>query len=190
MKNSLALAICFFCFQLAAQYNDYGPSQDYPFGRPNPDAPTQITEYSPLIGTCSCVSIAKKNQTEWTDTVRMKWVFKYIMNGMAVQDETFKEDGSYSGSIRQYSTDSSKWYVHYYTSKSPVSSLPTWRGGKRDNGNIVLYNEQTTPNGAVGFYRITFSDISTAGFNWTGEWVDKTESFSFPMWKIFCRKDE
>ena len=80
------------------------------------------------------------------------------MNGMAVQDETLKEDGKHSGSIRQYNADSVKWYVHYYSSSSATSTLSSWEGNKMENGNIVLYRDQPAPNGTPGFYRLTFSN--------------------------------
>jgi len=111
------------------------------------------------------------------------------MNGTAVQDETIKEDGSHSGSIRQFIADSSKWYVHYYSNKGPLTRLRTWEGGKRGD-SIVLYNKQKAPNGTDGFFRITSNNISPKGFNWLGEWVNTTETFSFATWKINCIKRE
>ena len=118
----------------------------------------------------------------------MAWRFKYIMNGMAVQDETLKVDGKHSGSIRQYSADSARWYVHYYSSGVVVPSLGTWEGNMQKDGKIVLYRDQTAPNGMEGYYRLTFYDIAKDGFKWIGEWVDKTEKITFPTWKIDCKK--
>ena len=108
---------------------------------------------------------------------------------MAVQDETLKPDGGHSGSIRQFIADSSKWYVHWYSSKTPSPELPTWTGNKQDNGNIVLYKEQKAPNGTDGFFRLTFYDISKAGYRWIGEWVDTSETVVFPTWKIDCIRE-
>ncbi len=139
--------------------NQYSVSDTNPYGLPNPDAPEQMT-----------------------------WEWKYIMNGTAIQDETLKEDGSHSGSIRQFIADSSKWYVHWYSSKTPSTTLPTWEDTKKENGNIVLYRDQTALNGMEGFYRLTFYDISDEGYKWIGEWTDKTEKVVFPTWKIDCKK--
>lgn len=188
MKN-LSLLFLLISSTVFAQY-DYAPSEKNPFGILNPEAPKQTADYAQLIGTCNCKSISRIDQNTWADTVMMNWTFKYIMNGMAVQDETLKEDGAHSGSIRQYNADSALWYVHYYSSSAATSRLATWKGVKNADGKIVLYNEQPAPNGTPGFHRITFSNISDKGFDWAGEWVNKAETFTYPTWRIFCRKKE
>ncbi|MBZ0326977.1 MAG: DUF4440 domain-containing protein [Altibacter sp.] len=165
----------------------YAPSNEHPFGRLNPEAPKEVGDSEQLIGSCDCISTTRKADQSWGEPQKMTWTFKYILNGMGVQDESYKEDGSHSGSIRQFIADSSKWYVHWYSNGTPSTSLPTWVGGKRGD-SIVLYNEQKAPNGTDGFYRLTFSDISEKGFNWMGEWVNTAETFAFPTWKIECIK--
>lgn len=173
---------------VAAQDFPYNPSTQNPYGLLNPKAPKQTADFKELIGSSQCQSVARIDQNTWADTVQMIWDFKYIMNGYAVQDETFKFDDSFAGSIRQYSQDSARWFVHYYsTTGSPTPVLSAWEGN-RDGDKIVLYREQAAPNGMEGFYKITFSDISDKGFNWLGEWVDRAESFSYPTWKIYCKK--
>ncbi len=184
--------LSFFLFVLLSlesysQYN-FDPSLEHPFGLPNPEAPKEILDFAPLIGECNCTSVKRKSNQAWTKPTDMIWRFKYIMNGMAVQDETLKSDGKHSGSIRQFIADSSKWYVHYYSSGAPTTKLPAWEGNKNNNGNIVLYKEQSAPNGAEGFYRLTFYEINKSGYKWIGEWVSKDESISFPTWKIECIK--
>lgn len=189
MKKLILLLSVIAATNLQAQYN-YESSDTYPYGRLNPDAPNQTADYAPLIGTCKCKSVARINQTTWADTVMMKWTFKYIMDGMAVQDMTLKEDGAHSGSIRQYNADSALWYVHYYASTTPTPRLSAWSGNKTESGDVQLYKDQQAPNGAAGFFRITFSEISEKGFNWSGAWVNKTESIVYPTWRIFCEKME
>ncbi len=186
MKSILILA--FLCTLFGNSQNEYAASDKHPFGLPNPKAPEQIKDFEGLIGTCNCTSITRNQDQSWAEAQNMTWEWKYIMNGMAVQDETLKEDGNHSGSIRQFIADSSKWYVHYYSSNFPTPTLPTWEGGKKDNGNIVLYRDQTAPNGMEGFYRLTFYDIDDSGYKWIGEWVDKTEKITFPTWKIDCKR--
>ncbi|MEP0986849.1 hypothetical protein [Ekhidna sp.] len=189
MKTLSLVILVLITNSLTAQY-EYEPSEDYPFGRLNPEAPKQTADFEPLIGLCKCKSVARVDQNNWADTVMMDWTFKYIMNGLAVQDETLKEDGAHSGSIRQYNADSASWYVHYYSSSVATPTLSSWEGDKNENGDIILYREQKAPNGMDGFYRLTFSNISNNGFNWIGEWVNTTETFSYPTWKIYCTRQE
>ncbi len=189
MKFALSLFFITICSKSYSQEYEYNASMAFPYGRPNPEAPSQIKDYEPMIGTCDCKSVARINQTTWADTVQMTWTFKYIMNGMAVQDETLKADGAHSGSIRQYNADSARWYVHYFSTAPSSGPLGVWEGNKSD-GKIELYQDSAAPNGTPGDYRLTFSNISELGYDWVGEWVDKTETFSYPTWKIFCKRDE
>ncbi len=188
MRTTLTfLSFALFTGILQAQFN-YEPSVEHPFGLPNPDAPQQLLDFAPLIGECDCKSVNRKPDQTWADPVDMVWRFKYIMNGMAVQDETLKSDGKHAGSIRQFIADSTRWYVHYYNSAAPTTVLPVWEGVKHEEGKIVLYRDQQAPNGMEGKYRLTFSDMSETGFKWAGEWVNMDESIVFPTWKIDCTK--
>jgi len=169
---------------------EYEASTAYPYGRPNPNAPSQIKDFAPLIGICDCKSYSRNTfpDSTWKKPVDMIWKFKYIMNGRAIQDETIKTNGFHSGSIRQYNADSSTWYVHFYSTSAPPANLPSWEGNKNKQGDIVLYNEQKSPNGMDGYYKITFYNISTAGFQWLGEWVSTDEKIRYATWKIDCKK--
>ncbi|GAA4274285.1 hypothetical protein GCM10022258_35810 [Aquimarina gracilis] len=181
----------FFLFFLVFSYGwgqyEYEPSEAYPFGRPNPNAPKEILDFDNLIGLCDCISETRNKDQTWAKPNKMTWEFKYIMNGMGVQDQTLKEDGKHSGSIRQFIPDSSKWYVHYYSSTLPTTILSAWEGNKKED-KIILYREQKAPNGMDGFYKINFYDITKNGFKWLGEWVNTDETISFPTWKIDCKK--
>ncbi len=157
-------------------------------GKLNPNAPKAVGDYDFLIGTNECNSVARTPEQVWGEPQKMIWRWKYIMNGTAVQDETFRPGGLYAGSIRQYNADSAKWYVHYYSVGAPVPVLPAWGGEKQDNGDIILYREQKAPNGMDGYYKITFADMTEESFRWVGEWVDVTEKIVFPTWKIDCKK--
>ncbi len=181
------LGICVLVFSSINAQSEYEPSEAYPFGRPNPEAPSEIKDFSSLIGICDCNSLTRNKDNSWGTPNKMSWEFKYIMNGMAVQDQTIKEDGKNSGSIRQFIADSSRWYVHYYASASPTTVLSVWEGNKKED-QIILYRKQKAPNGMDGFYKIRFYDITEGGFKWLGAWVNADESFSFPTWKIECTK--
>ena len=172
---------------LFAQF-EYEVTAEQPFGKANPNAPEQIKDFDELIGNCNCKSTKRKPDGTWNEALAMKWQFKYILNGMAVQDRSLSTDGSHAGSIRQFSADSSRWYVHWFSAKTPSTSLPVWEGNRKD-GKITLYRKQNAPNGTEGYFRLTFYDIRKTGFNWVGEWVDLTETVVYPTWKIECVKE-
>jgi hypothetical protein len=192
-KNTCFLLIALVSLSFAQQTNAQEPDYSYsasnllPFGSLNPDAPNELRDYSELIGICDCKSIKRTKDETWAAPVDMQWTFKYIMNGTAIQDESLKLDGTYSGSIRQFNKDSLRWYVHYYSSQNVAPELASWQGGQREH-EIVLFKKQKAPNGAEGFYKIRFYDISENGFNWLGAWISKEEDFIYETWKIECRK--
>ena len=194
MKNPLIIVLILFTIPISIYSQDtnykYEPNAQHPFGLPNPEAPSQIKDYELLIGKSTCTSTARNPDQTWADPQDMTWVFKYIMNGKAVQDETLKSDGSHSGSIRQYIQDSSRWYVHYYSSAGPTTTLSTWEGNKTEANDNVLYRPSKAPNGTDGFYRLTFSEITKSAFEWEGAWVSVDETTVYPTWKISCKKEE
>lgn len=181
------LVFTIFSTMLSAQNYVNVESAKHPFGGWNPNMPEQLKDYEALIGECDCQSVRRNPDGTWQDAVKMKWTFKYIMDGKAIMDETLKEDGGHSMSIRQYNQDSASWYVTYFSTSSPGPSPRTWTGGKRGN-DIVLYLSQNAPNGTEGYSRLTFFDISDQGYKWKGEWVDLNETISFPFWTIDCVK--
>lgn len=187
MKHFTLSLLLFFTATVFAKY-EYEPNNEYPFGQLNPDAPKETADFTPMIGKCNCKSETRNPDGTWNEAIDMTWTFKYIMNGMAVQDETLKSDGKHSGSIRQFYADSSRWYVHYYSSPFGANILPTWEGNKKDD-KIVLYRDQKAPNGMEGSYRLTFYDMSEIGYKWIGEWVDNDEKIVYPTWKISCKKE-
>lgn len=190
MKSIILLSVSILSLAVSQAQYEYEPSDKHPFGLPNPEAPEQIRDWSPMIGECDCISTSRGVNQEWGEPTEMMWRFKYILNGNGIQDETLKADGQHAGSIRQFIADSSKWYVHYYSSKFPSTTLPAWEGTKVSADSIVLYRAQKAPNGMDGYYKIIFSDMSDKGFNWLGQWVNTDETITYPTWKIKCTKRE
>ena len=166
----------------------YEPNEEFPFGRLNPEAPEQVGDFAPVIGHWVCKSLARNGDGSWQDTTLMEWRFKYIMNGTAVQDEVWR-DNNYAGSIRQYQPDSAKWVVSYFSYPSVPYSPGVWHG-ERNDSTILLFKDQTAPNGMAGWYRINFEHFSENHFDWRGEWVNKDQTFTYPTWKIGCARSE
>ncbi|MBT8275805.1 MAG: DUF4440 domain-containing protein [Bacteroidia bacterium] len=187
MKTLLYMCFAIISMMAANAQGTYSVSPENPYGKLNPEAPQELADFAPMIGTCDCISTLRNPDGTWQEPENIVWKWSYIMDGTAVQDETYKPDGSHAGSIRQFIADSSRWYVHFYSNKLPSPALPAWEGGKRGD-SIVLYREQKAPNGMDGFYRVIFSNINEMSFDWLGEWVDTNESIRYPTWKISCKK--
>lgn len=191
MLKKTTLLITGFIFVTQLQAQDLGPndaSKEFPFGRPNSAAPNEIKDYEKLIGLCDCTTIRRNPDQSWGDTTSMVWEWKYILNGTAVQDISYKGDGSASSSIRQYNSDSTAWYVTFFSNNVVSPIQRTWKGGTEENGNIVLFLPQKAPNGMDGFSRLTFQNITDEGFEWRGEWIDSSDQFKMLFWSIDCKK--
>jgi len=166
---------------------EYEPSSSHPFGTPNPQAPAQIADFEPMIGLCDCKSVQRNGDGTWQDTLNMQWKFKYIMNGTAIQDEVWRDNDMYAGSIRQYHVDSAKWVVSYFSYPSVSTSPGIWMGSRKEN-EIVLYMDQKAPNGMEGKSRLTFYAWDDTGYKWKGEWITPDAMVVYPFWTIECTR--
>lgn len=189
MKLSILLLFASISVYGQVDLTMYEPSDKTPYGQPNPNMPEAFLDFHPMIGTCSCKSLRRNPDGSWQDTLSMEWKFKYIMNGTAVQDESWREGNAYSSSIRQYNQDSAKWVVTFFSYPSISTNPSTWLGSKNELNNIVLNAPQNAPNGMKGLSQLTFFDISESGFNWKGQWVSLDGSFVYPFWNIWCTKN-
>ena len=73
MKNFLIITLTILCVSAHGQQYVYEPSDKFPYGKPNPNAPKEIRDWEELIGMCSCKSVARIDQTTWADTIMMDW---------------------------------------------------------------------------------------------------------------------
>jgi len=164
--------------------------KEFAFGTPAKDAPPELLDYRELIGISDCSSRSRALDGTWGEPQDMVWKFRYILGGTAVEDEAFRSDGFRAGSIRQFNSEEKSWFVHFYsTSGKNPATLPSWKG-KREGNEMNLSSEQKAPNGAEGYYKIRFYNISDSGFKWLGSWESKDGSVVFENWTIECRKRE
>lgn len=190
-KIPLLIILCLLLTDtLVAQITSLRPnavSSQHPYGKIDPAAYPQVKDYELMIGTCDCKSTQRNQDGTWADSISTVWQFKYILDGRAVQDENWREDGVATSSVRMFNPDSAAWSVTYFSSVAPTFSPGVWRGGKVGD-DIVLKRDQTAPNGFPGDSKLTFFNISEHGFSWKSEWVSKDESIVYPTWSIHCKK--
>ena len=191
MKVIIYIFCILFCSSfIYSQENNFGtfnPSEIFPYGLPNTQTGEQIKDFNEMIGICDCRSVRRKPDQTWQDTLNMVWKFKYILNGNAVQDETWHENGFFATSIRQFQPDSLNWIVSYYGTKFIPPSVRVWKGNRIGN-EIVLKMPPKSPGGLDGINRLTYYDISNSGFKWKGEWTDLEEKNVYPFWTIDSKR--
>jgi hypothetical protein len=183
---SLLLALSVLLPAQTQDWQQYEPSKEFPYGQKHPDAPAQLDDFQPMIGTCDCKSLQRSPDGTWADTLDMVWSFKYILNGRAIQDQTWRENSS-ATSIRKFNPDSSLWVVDYHSFPGLSTKSSLWLG-KKEGEEIVLKMPQKSPGGLDGISRLTFTNISETGFDWRGEWVNEEMQVVYPFWLIWCEK--
>ena len=171
-------------------FDEYEVSKQQPFGTANKNAPEEVKDFEKLIGICNCKSVQYRGNVPG-DTLDLKWRWKYILNGNAVQDDGWfgNEKGQSSfTSIRILNPQTKQWqvpfFVPYMTTEPQI-----WNGGK-DGSNIVLRKPGAPQNGQEMESVLTFSEITDTGFNWTGKMVNIETNKESIFWKIWCVKEE
>lgn len=166
------------------------PNKDYPFGKANENAPKEIKTFDQLIGLCNCKSVQYDRSGNPGDTVALKWRWKYILNGNGVQDDGWYGNDTIQSaftSIRILNPQTKKWQVPFFT---PNMARPAsiWHGGKEGN-NIVLKRPYQVQDSIQVVSTLTFSNISSEGFNWEGKSFFPATNNANVFWKIWCKKE-
>lgn len=165
----------------------YEPSEEYPFGRPNPDAHASLEEFAFIVGKFECSDRRRLNQTDWVEESKI-WLGKYYLNGHAIRDDTWRATGSTSN-IRVYDPETEEWVVTYFTSGG-AAVPPMWRGGSKE-GPMTLRQPSTSPQGVEGVSRLRFTDVSDDGFEWEGAFVvaeGTPQEFVYVFWTSSCER--
>ncbi|MDA1372108.1 MAG: hypothetical protein O2971_15265 [Proteobacteria bacterium] len=164
----------------------YEPSAEFPYGRPNPDAPPELAQFDFMVGENDCSEERLNNATGEWDPGQRTWDAYYYINGYAIRD-TGRSGAATNGNLRLFDTAAGQWLVTFYS--MPAYSTGTWAGGM-EGGAMVLRQPQKAPGTDLdGFSRLTFSNITQQGFDWVGEWVSADDdSVVFPFWRISCQK--
>lgn len=163
----------------------YEPDAEFPFGRPNPEAPPELQQFAFMVGQNDCVDERLNQATgEWVTTERT-WDAYYYLNGRAIRD-TGRSGATTNGNVRIFDIGSGQWRVTFFS--APVYGTGTWVGGM-EGEEMVLRLPQKAPGTEIdGFSTLTFSNISAQGFDWSGVWVSADGDVEFPFWRISCEK--
>jgi hypothetical protein len=153
----------------------------YEYGKPNPKAPPELSQFAFLIGKWRCESKVKGQDGEY-QTYPAIWIGRYILDGYVIADE-FRQFGpngeltQLGQTYRSYNSEKNIWIMKWHDALAS-----TWLNlGPEDLGGVQVSDESITfkhhvPPGPVGqlfpphaVFRMTISDISENHFIWRAE---------------------
>jgi len=130
---------------------EYAADAEYPFGRPNPEAPPEITQFDFMIGTFDCIDTVLRPAGTRV-RFRAIWEARYFLNGMGILDEYWSPQNSTSN-IRIFDSASGSWKVTFFKKPGYVSSR--WEG-KKDGDRMVMRPEGNPEGSPLIFSEITY----------------------------------
>lgn len=143
------------------------------YGKPNPNAPAELSQFAFLIGRWRCESKVKGRDGVWT-TYRATWVGRYILDGYVIADEyrmtTPTGELLVLGiNLRSYGAKKI-WTMKWLNALAGtwVDLGPEELDGVKINQESISYSFKE-PVAAHAFTRATYTNISENHFTWRGE---------------------
>ena len=159
-----------------ASQDDYEANSAYPFGRLNPEAPSETKQFSFIVGVFDCKDrILNPANGQWFDMNAVRRA-EYVLNGHAIQDKNYN-NVLVSTNIRIFDPQKKEWIVSYF--KAPFG-VGVWKG--KFSGNKVELFQGNEKSGS----RLSFFNYSEKGYNWKGETLKDGKSSVF--WEFRCTR--
>jgi len=161
--------------------NDFiSKNSDSPFGKLNRKAPKETEQFGQLAGVWQCTNFAFVNG-QWFSGWPAIWVWKYVLDGFAVQDLWFQKEENlpppsvslhrdYSGTnMRIYDTAKEKWEIMWF--HNGLNSKGTPNGTSQFEAEFMDGQIIMTPKnpGSGPLRRIVFHNITADSFDWESE---------------------
>lgn len=159
-------------------FNTYDAAEEYPFGRLNPEAPEDTSQFGFMIGNFNC-SDSLLTQGQWKAS-KATWNSAFILNGHAVKD-TYRNEDFAGTSIRFYNSKKKKWDVYFFG--MPGGHTGLWEGEQEGN-QMIMRQLRKGPNGEQIESRLTFYNIRDNSFDWKGEFWNLESDEVTVNWKI------
>ena len=153
----------------------------------NPEAPVETNVLGQLIGTWNAEQSFINRDGSWNDEKKYaKWVWYYILDGHAIQDDWITIDSLNNESIvgtniRIYNPEEDQWYMAWIDKTN--RRLATFTA-KNDSGTVIM--DGTNAKGR--HIRNTFFNISENEFDWKQEWTFDDGKNWVIVTKIHCKR--
>jgi len=153
-------------------------SQQY--GRPNPNAPPQLSRFAFLIGTWRCESRVKGQDGTYT-SYDATWVGRYILDGYVIADEFRQVDAEgatiqLGQTFRSYDIERGVWEMRWLDALNStwLELGPEDLGGVTVTDTAIIFKHGRPPGledllPAHAIFRTGFYDISEDRFTWRAE---------------------
>ncbi len=147
------------------------------YGKPNPNAPPELSRFAFLIGKWRCDAKLKREDGTW-QSLNATWEGRFILDGYAIGDEyrmtTSAGELLVLGiNLRSYDAKKKSWNMKWLNALAGtwVDLGPEELGGVQDDKKAITYvmKEPVAPH---KFTRATYTNISENHFTWRGERSD------------------
>ena len=141
------------------------------YGKPNPKAPPELSQFAFLIGEWRCDVRVKGEDGTW-QPYQATWVGHYILDGYVIADEYRMTNQAgelivHGMNFRSYSVEKKTWVMRWLTTGASWVELgPEKLGGVRVTPKTITFNliDTFAPD---ALSRVTFSNISEGHFTWS-----------------------
>jgi hypothetical protein len=167
------------------------------FGKPNPNAPPELSQFAFLIGNWTFEAKVKMAEAR-SRPFKGTWCGRYILDGYAISDEYRMSDLSgklivLGLNLRSYDVSKQTWNIKWLNALTGtwMNLAPSGLGGVRSDGHSMIYAfKETAPLDSAHLYtRVTYTKVSESRFTWMGEKSANGNAWSEFM-VVECRRSE
>jgi hypothetical protein len=166
------------------------------FGKVNPNAPGEVSQFAFLIGNWRFEAKVKIAAGQWRPFTGT-WRGRYILDGYVISDEYRMTDLSgklivIGLNLRSYDASKQTWNIRWLNALtgSWMDLAPSELGDVQSDGDSMIYAfKETVPADSTHVYtRVTYTNVSEAQFTWKGEKSPDGNNWSEFMF-IECHRD-
>jgi hypothetical protein len=147
---------------------------EHEYGKPNPNAPQELSQFAFLVGKWRGEAKLKREDGTW-ENLKALWEGRYILDGYAIADEyrmtTPAGELLVLGiNLRSYDAKKKAWNLKWLNALAGTwTDLgPEELGGVVADGKAISYRMKE-PVARHAFTRATYTNISADHFTWRGD---------------------
>lgn len=169
-----SLLFCLVPAQSAKEDSRAMERDELQYGKPNPNAPPELSRFAFLIGKWRCEAKLKRDDGIW-ESLNATWEGRYILDGYAIADEYRMTTAAgellvLGVNLRAYDAKKKAWNMKWLNALAGtwVDMGPEDLGGVKGDKKTVTYSMKE-PVAAHAFTRATYTHTSSERFTWRGE---------------------